>query len=406
MKQAQEDFTLATEQWLKAAPLGLRQSNGQYMTPSILRTHLLDRLDIFDGARILDPGVGTGEFLRQAREMREDLELVGWDIDPGILSVARENVPGAKLENRSALDPYEGPLFDFVIGNPPYFEMKPTKEVRDQFESVISGRANIYALFFQVGLSALKPGGVLAYVVPPSMNAGAYFKGLRNFICEGNAVEYIKVFTASDLFHDAQTSVQIIVIRKGSTDEGRHVLRLKVGKRDESLFFEDPTLISELFDKKQSLWDLGYEATTGTVVWNQFKDDLNNLSDEHSIPLYYPRNLENGMVQLKSDPKKPQYLNSSKPKRTKGPAVLVNRIIGGVGKGQISAALVLSTEEFFAENHLNVIRARADADQKISLEKVFEQINRPETLNAARLITGNTQLSATEWNYLIPFSLR
>ena len=403
MEQHLKDFTAATDQWLLETPLDVRQSNGQFMTPSILRPHLLDRIGIFKGARILDPGVGTGEFLRQAYQVCEEIELVGWDVDPRILNVASENVPSAILENRSALDPYDGPLFDFVIGNPPYFEMKTTIQVRERFASVISGRANIYALFFQSGLEALKPGGILAYVVPPSMNAGAYFKGLREYICDGNAIEYLKVFTASDLFNDAQTSVQIIVIRKGSVPKKSHVLKLKVAGKEEPLFFENPRLITDILDKKTSLWDLGYEATTGTVVWNKFKHELTNQSDTDSLPLYYPRNLENGSIQLKLDDKKPQYLSSTKLKRTKGPAILINRIIGGVGKGQISSALIPNDEEFYAENHLNVIRARKGVGQQISLEKVFEAVNSNETMKAARLITGNTQLSATEWNFLIPF---
>ena len=405
MRHHLQDFTAATDRWLSEAPLAKRQGNGQYMTPLILRTHLLSQLEFFSGARILDPGVGTGEFLRQVQMSNDEVELVGWDIDPEVLKVARVNVPSAKLENRSALDPYNGPLFDFVIGNPPYFEMKPTVDVRARFNSVISGRANIYALFFQSGIQALKPGGTLAYVVPPSMNAGAYFKALRRYITNSNSIQYLKIFSASDLFKDAQTSVQVIVVRKGEVG-GSHVLRLNVAGKEEPIFFENPNSIKELLENKVTLWDLGYEATTGPVVWNQYKDSLSNEPEENSLPLYYPRNLIHGKIQIKSDDKKPQYLTSSKPKKTLEPAILVNRIIGGVGQGQISSALINGSGEFYAENHLNVIRARDGVDQQVSLEKVYEMINRSETIEAARLITGNTQLSATEWNFLIPFSLR
>ncbi len=404
MKQQIDDFTVATEKWLSDTPLLKRQELGQYMTPLFLRTHLLDQLEIFPGARVLDPSVGTGEFLRQVQMDIGGVELVGWDVDPKILKAAQVNVPGAKLQNRSALDPYDGPLFDFVIGNPPYFEMKPSDEVRARFGQVISGRTNIYALFFQSGIEALKPGGVLAYVVPPSMNAGAYFRALRRYITNSNAVEHLKVFSSSDLFHDAQTSVQVIVIRKGKVGR-KHQLTLTVAGKPEHIFLENPEKVKKFFANKVSLWDLGYEATTGTVVWNQHKDGLGNKKGEKTLPLYYPRNLVNGTIQLKVDDKKPQYLTSSKPKKTLGPAILVNRIIGGVGKGQISSALIPLSKEFYAENHLNVIRARDGVEQKVPLEKVHEIINSPETINVARLITGNTQLSATEWNFMIPFPL-
>jgi adenine-specific DNA-methyltransferase len=281
--------------------------------------------------------------------------------------------------------------------------MKTSDEIRTRFKSVISGRANIFSLFFQSGLEALKPGGVLAYVVPPSMNVGAYFKALRQYISDGNAVEYLKVFTASDLFQDAQTSVQIIVIRKGG-GENSHVLKLRIAGREEPMLFENPKEIQEILAHSHSLWDLGYEATTGTVVWNKFKDELKNDQEEGFIPLYYPRNLSDGALRLRVDERKPQYLSSLRAKHTSGPAILVNRILGGVGKGQISAAILPTPTTFYAENHLNIIRAREGQAQKVSLTTLYEMISSPETLKAARLITGNTQLSATEWNFLIPFS--
>ena len=45
-----------------------------------------------------------------------------------------------------------GTAFDLVIGNPPYFQVRVTSELKERFGEVISGRANIFALFFQVGL--------------------------------------------------------------------------------------------------------------------------------------------------------------------------------------------------------------------------------------------------------------
>ena len=117
---------------------------------------------------VLDPGVGTGELLAAVAWRCPEARLTGWDIDQTALAAASELVPGARLELRSALEPPDPGAagcggFDLVIGNPPYFQVPVTPGLKDRFGEVISGRANIFALFFKAGLDLLRPGGTLAY---------------------------------------------------------------------------------------------------------------------------------------------------------------------------------------------------------------------------------------------------
>ena len=374
------------------------------MTPRIIRQHLLDQLEIKPGDKVLDPGVGTGEFLRDAHLREPEAIYFGWDIDKEILTFSQENLPSAKLENISALEVSINEAFDFVIGNPPYFELKLNPDQKSKFSKVISGRANIYALFIKVGLDLLKPGGTLAFVVPPSMNAGAYFKNLRQYIMDTGYISYLKVFHKSDHFVDAQTSVQIIVIKK-TNGLSEFVFQKSVGEGKESMtiFTDNKVGIESIYHDRVTLNQLGYQAVTGNVVWNQRQEALTDDATPESVPLYYARNIKSGRLTLEADTKKKQYISSTYAQA--GPAILVNRIIGGVGKGSINAAMVPTGEMFAAENHLNVIRPDPQFEQKIPLEDLFTQIKAMTTIEAARLVTGNTQLSATEWNNLIPFSL-
>lgn len=395
------DFTPETLEWLKAADLKDRQSKGQYMTPRSLRSYLLRQLDFKPGDRVLDPAVGTGEFLRQALEIAPGIEVTGWDIDEAILRTAAKNVPSSTLIRRSGLDDYDGELFDFVIGNPPYFELKLETHEKEKFRPVINGRPNIYGLFFQVGLDALKPGGLLAYVVPPSMNAGAYFKSLRRFLTHSNHVVSLKVFNDSSMFVDAQTSVQVIVIRKGE-GESKHTFEVKDAHSGVSslVFCEDPEAFGRLYEGCVSLASLGYEAVTGTTVWNQNKDKLVNHEDDSTVPLLYARNIVSGGVELSPDDRRPQFIRNGR--HMTGEAIVVNRIIGGVGKGVIKAGLIPEGYRFAAENHLNVIRPIQGVPQKVSVGELYKLITAPEIIDKARTLTGNTQLSATEWTHLIP----
>ncbi len=374
------------------------------MTPRMIRQHLLDQLDIKPGHKVLDPGVGTGEFLRDAYLREPNAHYFGWDIDKEILKFANENLPSANLENISALEVTKIEEFDFVIGNPPYFELKLDQSQKKKFSTVISGRANIYALFIKVGLDLLKPGGTLAFVVPPSMNAGAYFKKLRQYIMNTGHISYLRVFQKSDHFVDAQTSVQVIVIKK-TKEQSKFVFQKSLGKGSESLtiFTANKDKVMSIYEQRVTLNQLGYEAVTGNVVWNQRQEALTDEATADSVPLYYARNIKSGLLKLEADVKKKQYISSAFAQT--GPAILVNRIIGGVGKGSINAAMVPPGEKFAAENHLNVIRPIPHLEQKIPLENLYLQIKALSTIEAARLITGNTQLSASEWNHLMPFSL-
>ncbi len=394
-------FSPETLAWLARANLKDRQSKGQFMTPRVLRSHLLNQLHMKPGDRVLDPAVGTGEFLKDALEIEPGITVTGWDIDETIIEVARECVPKAHLVCRSALDEYDGELFDLVIGNPPYFEMKLDQEQKLRFQTILNGRPNIYSLFFRAGIDALKPGGTLAYVVPPSMNAGAYFKNLRKYLTSENHVLSLKVFEDPSMFVDAQTSVQIIVVKKGP-GISRHTFEISNTNPDfQSLIFcEDPQSFGEMYKGCVSLASLGYDATTGNTVWNQHKENLTNELSSDSVPLLYARNIVSGHIQLSEDDRRPQYIRTRR--FLTGEAIVVNRIIGGVGKGQIKAAMVPEGYKFAAENHLNVIRPIKGAKQLVDIASLFEMISSPEVIVKVRSITGNTQLSATEWTHVVP----
>jgi adenine-specific DNA-methyltransferase len=397
-------FSPQTKEWMTRANLKDRQSQGQYMTPRFLRSYLLEQLQMMPGDRVLDPAVGTGEFLRQALDMFPGVEVTGWDIDPEVLTYAKSLVPEARLHERSGLEEYRGESFDWVIGNPPYFELRLAEPTKSRFREVVSGRPNIYGLFFKVGLDALKEGGTLAYVVPPSMNSGAYFKNLRDYLTSKNHVVSLRVFNDSGLFEDAQTSVQVILIRKGP-GKSNHTFVVEgreTGARS-LIFCENPTEFEKLYEGSVSLSALGYEAVTGTTVWNQHKAKLTNSPDESCVPLIYARNLGVNGIELSEDDRRPQYIQDGR--YFVGPAILVNRIIGGVGKGQIKGCLIEKDFKFAAENHLNVIRPIAGLPQKVDLEELFKMVTAPDVVLKARTLTGNTQLSATEWTHLIPLKM-
>ena len=445
--------------WMAGVSVEGRKRLGQYMTPVVLRERLLDRCELFGGMRVLDPGVGTGEFLRSVAEREPLAELHGWDVDGGLLEVAAANAPEAHLTRRSALDVYDGEPFDLVVGNPPYFQFKPSRGIRERFAGVISGRVNIFALFFQAGLEVLRPGGQLAYVVPPSMNTGAYFERLRRYVLERSEIEFLEIHHDQKLFDGAQTPVQLIVLRRADTSvenigsvgsfsyadgtkrgiateliDDTNVVKPaqapieiqdcgQLGKHSfirespgfcRTIFAENPSDLEASFHGRKSLFELGYEAVTGTIVWNQHRSDLRREATNGEVPLIWSQNIGNGQLDGFADTgrnhaepafsadraKRPHFIATSKPKMI-GPAIVANRIVGAVGTGELRCSLVPDGMEFVAENHVNVIRPHGEFYPSLDWSELLRRLQSPEIATQIRLITHNTQLSAAELTHLV-----
>lgn len=399
--EVQDDLSPASRSWLDATSARDRKALGQYLTPRQLADALVKGLDLEAGKRVLDPGVGTGELLAAAARCQPGLELTGWDIDAAALAAARVNLPDAVLEERSALDPWKGESFDLVVGNPPYFQFRPDPAVKARFTDVISGRPNIFAFFFKVGLEVLRPNGQLAYIVPPSLNSGAYFEALREYVIANAALEGLTVLDGTAHFEGANTAVQILVLRKGpSSDRFLFERQCEGSGFRRVIFTAEPEKLSTGFEGRRTLWELGYEATTGTVVWNQRRDELRKAEGEGTVPLVWSHNLKAGELDLTSRPGKPRFIESVDPMT--GPAVLVNRVVGSVGRGELRTALVPEGMEFLAENHVNVVRPRSGVVPEISWQELHELLEDPAAARRIRMLTGNTQISARELTHLLP----
>ena len=395
-----QQYSQETLDYLNSTDLASRNELGQYFTPKFLRASLLKHLNFKPGDRILDPGVGTGEFLKDILETRTDLNLEGWDIDPKVLKVAKKLLPGVRLRARSALEfkDSEKATFDYVIGNPPYFEIKDLSPAqKKRYSDVIGGRPNIFALFFKVGLDLLKPGGTLAYVVPPSMNNGAYFNKLREFIISEGDVKSIEIFN-SDLFIDAQTSVMIIVIQKGANFKNNYIDLSHKSTDSRIIFSPQVAKLKKEFKGKATISELGYEVRTGSCIWNENTENLYDSPGKDRALLIYSHNIIDNKITLSS--KKKQYVKTTSP--LKGKALVVNRVTGGVGKGELKCALIKKNQEFLGENHVNVILADPSKKQVVTYEQLHALLTAPAVKERVRIITGNTQISAKELAYYLP----
>ena len=402
-----KEFTDATLKYIDETDINYRKSLGQYFTPKSIREVLLSKLpNTIRKPKVLDPGCGTGEFLITARERFKNPELYGWDIDKRLVDITKQVVPEAHLKNTDALLNQDYDKYDFVIGNPPYYEFSPSEKIKKKFIAVINGRVNIFNLFIYQGIRWLKEGGYLAYVVPPSMNNGAYFQKLRKFIVDNSNIEYLHILKDPKIFHGALQSTMLLILKKGG-NKGTYLFK----KNGILIFSEGAKYLQKAFRNNVTLHDLNFEVKTGRLVWNENKKLLTN-NPKGAIPLIWAHNIGENELKfpiLRKD--KPQYVKTKN--YDVGPTIVVNRITGSINSIKLKATTIPPGMKFIAENHVNVIYPISVKRQiklnlapskriNLPLKNIVKQLLSKENLEAMRNITGNTQISKTELEKLFP----
>jgi len=407
-----EEFNDATVKYMEETDINHRKSLGQYFTPRSIRTILLNKLpNTIKNPKILDPACGTGEFLLTAKEYFKNPKLYGWDIDKKLINIATKVTPNANLKHIDALLNQDYGKYDFIIGNPPYYEFSPPEKIKKKFRDIINGRVNIFGLFIYQGIKWLKEGGYLAYVVPPSMNNGAYFAKLRKFIIENTNIEYLHILDDPKIFHGALQSTMLLVLKKGK-NKGNYLFQ----KNGILIFSENSRYLEKIFKNKLTLHDLDYEVKTGRLIWNQNKHLLTN-NPKKGVPLIWAHNITpEGLKFPIVSEKKPQYVTTNN--YDIGPAIVVNRITGSINAAKLKTVIIPPKMKFIGENHVNVIfppsrqrQIKMNLENKLSkvnlsLRNIANQLSSKERLEVLKNITGNTQISKTELEKLFPIDVK
>ena len=394
-----EEYTKESIDYLKNTDIKKRKKLGQYFTPKYIRELLLSKLPKKDNADILDPACGSGEFLLSCKKYFKNPILYGFDIDKKLINIASKLVKNASIKNFDFLNiDINKKKYDYIIGNPPYFELKLNEEIKKKYFDIIKGRVNIFSLFIKTGLDLLKDGGYLAYVVPPSMNNGAYFSKLREYIIKNSSLEYLHIIDGADNFHLANQKVMLIILKKTNSKKSSKYIFKKNGI---TIFTEDKKFLNKAYKNTVSLKDIGYTVKTGNIIWNEHKEKLTNDKNNSTL-LIWASNINNGKIIIGYTKGKPQYIkNISNDLIIKSRVVVVNRITGSSKDINIKAAIV-NEKEFVCENHVNVIYMSENANCNYSLKDIFKALQDKTNIKVMRLISGNTQISKTELERLLP----
>lgn len=445
---------------LRALSSDRQASLGQFFTPERAAALIADlpRLPDAGRLRVLDPGAGSGSLAAAlaARVLRErpalELEIVAIEIDPEVgqylqatltdltetadlagAKVTADIVLGDYIELSTSLMTTPAALdcpFDLVIMNPPYRKLGLNSVHRRALLHQGVECPNLYAAFLALGAVALDPGGQLVAITPRSFANGPYFGQFRRFLLDRLSLDRLHIFESrSTVFSDTgvlQENVVFSGTRQGSND--KVILSVSRGHTDKSVdrvvsysevirpgdrqrFIrivaddDDAVIAATMAALPATLPDLDVQVSTGKVVDFRARENLRKLPEPGSIPLIYPGNLRNGVIDWPRDIRKDQaFVMKSAAEQKKfllppGFYVVVKRFSAKEERRRVVAAVWDPGKNASAiafENHLNIFHAHgAGLDRDLAVGLSY-WLNSSVVDNFFRTFSGHTQVNATD----------
>ncbi|HYH23593.1 MAG TPA: N-6 DNA methylase [Azospirillum sp.] len=448
-------------------PENHRGDFGVFYTPPALTERLLDQAEAagvdWRTARVLDPACGGGAFLAPvaarmaaartgapAEEILAHVEahLSGIDIDPlgawmsqvfvemVLLDAAR--AAGRRLarlvEVRDSLAIDDSEIaerggYDLVVGNPPYGRITLDKEVRVRWARSLYGHANVYGLFTDLAVRLVRPGGVIAYVTPAGFLGGEYFKNLRKLLGErAPPVSLDFVDARKGVFADVLQEALLAVYRAAAPRiavsflAARETGDVAVTAGGGFSVPADPSgpwllprharqveLAHRLRAMTGRLADIGYEVSTGPLVWNRHKPKLHDRKVRGAVPLIWAECVAadgSGRFAFKAVTRnhKAWFVPgpADEPNIVRTACVLVQRTTALEQARRLIAAEL--PQGFIdehggavsVENHLNMVKPMRGRTPLISAQALAALLNSEAMDQAFRCINGTPAVSAYE----------
>jgi|LauGreDrversion4_2_1035121.scaffolds.fasta_scaffold19571_2 hypothetical protein len=385
-----------------------KKSFGIFITPNSIITKLhqsiIDHLgsNVSKIKNILEPSCGTCEFVNFCDSHYNDVVIDAIEYNDKVFDSIKDLTfkNTVNIIKNDFVRYNSSKLYDLIIGNPPYFVCKKT-DVPEEYEEFIHGRPNIFGVFILHSLSMLRPGGLLALVIPKSFLNSLYYSKIRNFIKETCTIVKIDDYGDLNDFIDTEQSTFGLIVKKNITSLLAKECDYSILFDDNYIFTDNSAELKELFQGSTTLEKMGLKVRTGNVVWNEHKEELTD--DEDDTLLIYNSNISKDnkleVKEFKNDEKK-QYINKD---GRIDPVLVVNRGNGNSAY-KLSYALI-EKGPFLIENHLNEIYSPKKMDRKKLIEiynKIMNSFKNPKTKKFIEIFLGNNGLSKTELESIFP----
>jgi adenine-specific DNA-methyltransferase len=381
----------------KNIPLVERKKQGIYFTPKQSRDRLIQIIaEHHNPSRILEPSFGSGEFLRDCSTRWPDANITGVEQNKQIYDHVYSEISGMTIHNMDFLMFPKENTYDTIIGNPPFFVMNPapTEEpVVSLYTESSSGRCNIFVLFMYKCLRYhLSPGGILGFILPTSIYNSSYYDKCRNYIYRECSILHTE--RQSSKFMDTDQNTCILVIQKIKKDD-RYIIPI----HRVSLILPEYQMIHKILSKPHtSIAKLGANVQTGTIVWNQVKQNLTDEESSFTAPLIYDHSItDTGIdfsIQSKNVLKKKFVKISMVSSRPTDSEIIVMR--RGYGN-KFMFKYAMAPIGVYCENHINMINGSPDV-----LKQIYTSFKDIDTQTFGKIVFSNGSISKTELEHVLP----
>lgn len=439
-----------------------RAEFGQFMTPPATATLMASMFEAkHREIRLLDAGAGVGsltaafvseicarkylpksihvtafeidprlcEYLDSALgECQKVCETAGVEFDGNVLNAdfIQTSVQMLRNEMFAAVD-----RFDCVIMNPPYRKIGSDSPERSALREIGIETSNLYTGFLSIVLKLLRPDGELVAITPRSFCNGLYFKPFRKDLLDSLVLERIHVFDSRRVAFNEDDVLQENVIFRGARGEKQKdtvTVSSSSGPEDECVTVREvahakivhdgdqeyyihivpdelgASVASQMRSLSTTLAQLGIAVSTGKVVSFRATELLRDHPDAGTVPLIYPKNLENGFVIWPKPGNKPQALallpGADELLVPRGMYVLVKRFSAKEEKRRVVAAVYdpakIDAERVAFENHVNFFH-HSGAGLNAHLAKGLSTFLNSTLVDLYfRQFSGHTQVNATD----------
>lgn len=390
------DFTETTRRVTQLLSKTEKKEYGFFVTPPKIIHRVLERIQPLITSQqphILEPSCGTCEFILAASKMFPQARFDGVEWNTTVYDNIKDlSTINTRIHHANFMTFTSTIKYDAIIGNPPYFVCHK-EDIPVCYRSFMVGRPNIFGGFICHGLSFLKEGGVLAFVIPKSFMNAAYYGAIRKHILDTcSMISIVDCEDCSGDFLDTQQPTFIMILQKGISS-ACHKEEYVVGLGEQVIFTPSSHDLKRILGGSTTLKALGYSVRTGTVVWNEHKDEL--TTDSSKTLLVYNTNVVSNRLEIKT------FANEEKKQFIDLPGSMTAGLVVNRGNGntvyKLSYALIPGGRAYLVENHLNMI-THPSGDYSV----IMKSFQDPRTQMFIDCVLGNGALSKTELETVFP----
>lgn len=277
------------EKYISQVSLEHRKKFAQFFTPDNIAQLMVNWVSNNNISTLLEPAFGLGIFSRLILKNNHNIKVTGFEIDPNIYHIAKQNFNNFSNVNLLLKDYLFNDWetkYDAILCNPPYMKfhdyqnIKALEEIKKRLGINLTGFSNLYTLFLLKSIYQLKEGGKSAYLIPSEFLNSDYGKFVKEYLLKLKVLRHIIVFDfQQNIFNDALTTSALILLAK---DKYQDEIGFSLIENKNQL--TDILKIIENYPYTQQTNSLYAENLDPNVKWRIYYQKQNSDQYNHLIP--------------------------------------------------------------------------------------------------------------------------